>query len=387
MSDYFLIAAEISGDHLGGSLMQALKRKDPEARFFGVGGPAMKAEGLDSLFPISDLAVMGFSNVIRNLSRIRARIRETAEAIVRNPPDAIVMIDSYGFSAQVGKRVRKLLPRVPIIKYVSPQVWAWRQGRAKKMRGYFDHVLTLFPFEPKVLRELGGPPSTYVGHPLMERLHELRPSGQEQARRDAKPPLLLVMPGSRRAEIASLSDVFGDALGMIAKQYGEVEVVLPTLPHVLGQVEAASANWPIKPRIVIMKAEKLAAIRNAHAAIAASGTASLELALAHVPHVGAYKVRAWEAFIVRRLVRVSNVLLPNLLLGETVVPEFLQEDCTAGNIADAAIRLLRGGEERERQAAAFGRMDAILETGTSLPSERAAAMVMELLDKSSRAGR
>ncbi|MGE0339352.1 MAG: lipid-A-disaccharide synthase [Xanthobacteraceae bacterium] len=378
MSEIFLVAAEASGDRLGASLMAALKRREPSLTFRGVGGEAMAQVGLSSLYPMAELSVFGFADVIKSISRLRARIRETVEAVVAQPPAALILIDSFGLSFRIAKRVRKCLPHLPIIKYVAPQVWVWRQYRAAAMKPYFDHTLALFPFEPEVHRNLGGPPCTYIGHPILEELPRLRPDADEAARRERQPPVVVVMPGSRRSELRDLMVTFGEVVAGLKAQLGAIEVLLPTLPHLKPLVEEAAARWSVAPKILSSEEEKFAAMRVARVAIAASGTATLELALAGVPHVGAYRIRWWEAAIARMLVQVNMALLPNILLNERMVPELLQEDCTAGKITDAALPLFGSGPERHRQIEAFSRLDVILATPEP-PSDRAAAVVLQIL--------
>jgi len=379
--EIYLAAAEASGDKLGAGLMAALKRKSAGIEFAGVGGDAMQAQGLTSQYPMSDLAAFGFADVIKSFSRLKRRINETADAIVASRPSAVILIDSFGFSFQVAKRVRSRAPEIPIIKYVAPQVWVWRQGRAKAMRPFFDHTLALFPFEPEVHRNLGGPPCTYVGHPLLEEIAQLRANPAEAARREEKPPLVVVMPGSRRSELNSLIKTFGEVVTVLTKTHGPFALVLPTLPHIEAQVREAVAAWPVQAKIVVTEAEKYAAMRSARLAIAASGTATLELGLARVPHVGAYRVRWWEAAIARLIVKAKMALLPNILLNERIVPELLQEDCASEKIASAAAPLLEAGAARRRQLEAFERLDGILAVSEA-PSDRAAAIILELLAKS-----
>jgi lipid-A-disaccharide synthase len=383
--DIFLVAGEASGDALGAPLMAALKaRLSGHVIFRGVGGAAMQAEGLASLYPMEDLTAMGFDAVIAKLPLLFRRLVETAAAIAATPPDLLILIDSPDFNQRLGRRVRRALPALPIIKYVSPTVWAWRPGRAKAMRPVFDHVLALFPFEPAVHERLGGPPCTYVGHPLLERLGALRPSPAEAAARDGQPLLVLVLPGSRRSEIQRLGPVFGEALGLLAGGR-RIEFVLPTLPLRLDQVSDVVRRWPVQPKIVVTETEKLAAFRRARAALAASGTVTLELALAHVPTVAAYRVSALEAPILRRVIRSPSVILPNLILGENVVPEFHQEHCTAEKLASALLPLIDEGPARRRQLDAFARLDALMAIGDEHPSERAARVAMQVYEQ--RAGR
>ncbi|MCC6949095.1 MAG: lipid-A-disaccharide synthase [Bradyrhizobiaceae bacterium] len=382
--DIFLVAGEASGDALGGPLMAALKaRLSGNVRFRGVGGASMQAEGLQSLYPMEDLTVMGFDAVLAKLPLIFRRLRQTAAAVAATAPDLLILIDSPDFNMRLGKRVRRALPDLAIVKYVSPTVWAWRPGRAAAMRPVFDHVLALFPFEPAVHEKLGGPPCTYVGHPLLERLHELRPSAADEAARAAEPPVVLVLPGSRRTEIKRLSPVFGETLARLAEAHRGIEFVLPTLPYRAAEVASAIESWRVKPKVVVSEAEKLSAFRRARAALAASGTVTLELALAHVPTVAGYRVSALEAPILRRVIRSPSVILPNLILGENVVPEFHQETCTAENLFATLLPLL-DGPARQRQLEAFARLDDAMAIGDEHPSERAARVAMEVYEGKTR---
>lgn len=375
--DIFLVATEESGDRLGAALMRALRqRASVPVRFSGVGGREMTKAGLDSLYPIDHFAIIGFSAVPLRLPRLIMRLRATVRAVLEQKPHALVIIDSPAFTLRLAKRVRRANPAIPIIDYVSPSVWAWRPGRARWMRRFVDHVLALLPFEPGVHRRLGGPPCSYVGHPLIEEVELLRPSATEAQRRDADPPVVLVLPGSRRSEIEQLSDVFGQALALVRDRVGPIDLVLPTVPARLDQVIAATAGWVVKPRIVVDEADKRAAMRIARAALAKSGTVTLELALAGVPMVGAYRVSRLEAVIARRLVRVPSILLVNLVIGQNVVPEFVQQDCTPERLADALVPLIGPTPQRRRQLDAFSWLDAIMEIGSRAPAARAADIVL-----------
>jgi lipid-A-disaccharide synthase len=391
-----LVAGEESGDQLGAALMRALKKRTGgRVRFAGVGGREMAAEGLASLFPIDDLAIIGFAAIPRQLPLIVRRIRETARLVTTTRPDALVIIDSPDFTHRVARRVRAAAPFIPILDYVSPSVWAWRPGRAHAMRSYVDHVLALLPFEPRAHQRLGGPPCSYVGHPLLERLDQLRPSALEAERRLAEPPILLVLPGSRSAEIRRLTAVFGQALGLLATGRlaagrAPPEIVLPTLPHLHERITAATADWPLRPRIVVESKDKEAAFRVARAALAKSGTVTLELALAGIPMVTAYKVSWVEEIVARLAVNAPSAILPNLILEENVVPEFLQRRSTPQNLADALAPLLTQSPQRRRQIDSFTRLDAIMrldtvkrleasnDRGAESPSGRAADIVLEL---------
>lgn len=375
-----LVAGEHSGDQLGFKLMRALRQKAPgPVVFSGVGGPQMEAEGLRSLFPMSDVAVMGFVPVIRRLPTLIRRIRETAAAVVLAEPDRLVIIDSPDFTHRVAKLVRRQRPELPITDYVSPTVWAWRSGRAKAMRAYVDGVLALLPFEPEAHRRLLGPPCRYVGHPLIERLQELRPDPVEAVARRSGRPLVVVLPGSRRSEIRRLTQDFGDALALVAGRVEPFDVILPAVDHVADEIRARVATWPTKPEIIIGEAAKLAAFRRARVALAASGTVTLELALAAVPMVVAYKVAPFETWL-KYVVKVPSIVLPNLILGDRTVPEFVQHDCTPERLADALVPLFTDSEARVRQLAGFDRLDHLmqLEEGET-PSDRAAEAVLAMV--------
>jgi lipid-A-disaccharide synthase len=381
----FLIATEESGDRLGASLMKVLRQRLGDAvRFEGIGGRAMAREGLTSLFPIEQLSIMGLAAVVKQLPMILRKIRETAEAVTKASPDILVIIDSPDFTHRVARRVRARDPAIPIIDYVSPSVWAWRPGRARAMCAYVDHVLALLPFEPEAYRRLRGPPCSYVGHPLTEQIATLRAGADEQQRREAPPPVLLVLPGSRRSEVKHHMAVFGATLGLLQAEGVAFELILPTMPHLAEAVREGAANWPVQPRIVIGEQEKRAAFRIARAALAKSGTVTLELALAGVPMVTAYRTGAIEAWILLRVINVSSVILANLVVGENVVPEFLQRDCTPEKLSRALRDVLEDSPLRRRQVEAFAELEAIMSTGGQTPSTRAADIVLAAMRKARR---
>jgi lipid-A-disaccharide synthase len=375
-----IIAAEASGDHLGAALMRALKSKRQPLRLIGVGRGEMAGEGLQSLVPEQHLAFIGFG-LIAHLPTIYRYVRDVSKAVVAARPDVLVIIDSPELTHQIAKRVRKWAPTIPIVDYVSPSVWAWRPGRARTMRAYVDHVLALFPFEPQVHERLGGPRCSYVGHPLVEQLNVLRPDADEAARRQADPPVLVVLPGSRTGEIRRMTAVFGEAVGLLKDRIGAIEVIVPTVPQLKDSVVAATAAWSVRPRVVVDPAEKWAAFRTARAALAKSGTVTLELALAGVPTAAAYKVSLLDELIARVAINVPSIILANLVIGENVVPELLQRECTPESLADALAPLLTESPERRRQVEAFARLDTIMEIGTASPSGRAADIVLSYATK------
>ncbi len=375
MTRIFLIAGEASGDALGAALMRALSQAAPLANFLGVGGAAMTEEGLNSLFPLEDIAVMGLLPVLERLPTLLARLAQTAQAVIDAAPDCLVLIDAPDFTHRVAKRVRRRLPHLPIIDYVSPTVWAWRPGRAHAMCRYIDCVMALLPFEPAAYARLNGPPCVYVGHPLAEHLDALTPTG----RRDAGP--LLVLPGSRRAEIARMTPLYGRTLALLKNDFPDLDVVIPVAPNMAEPLENALKDWPLQPRL-IKPAEKFAAFRAARAALVTSGAATLELALAGAPMVVAYRVSPMESLL-RFLVKVDSIVLPNLIAGNNFIPEFLQERATPSILAETLATLLQSQSARDRQQAGFAQVRARIAGAGARPSARAAEIV---LDYARRAG-
>ena len=378
-----IVVGELSGDALGAKLIPALKRRfaGRDIAFAGVAGPAMIHEGVTSLFPIEDIAVMGIVPVLKRLPSLLRRIAETAEALIAFKPDIVVIIDSPDFTHRVAKRFRAALPETPIVDYVSPTVWAWRPGRAKAMAHYVDHVLAILPFEPTAHQRLSGPPCTYVGHPLIERLDVLHPNKTESAERSNEPPCVVVLPGSRRSEIARLMPIFGETLRRTSEAYGaDIEFVLPAVDHLRPAIEAAMADWPVKPRLLAGESEKYAAFRRSRAALAASGTVTLELALAHVPMAVGYQVGALEGQI-RHFIQVPSIVLANLVIGENSVPERIQSECNAERLTADLLPLLRDTAERAQQMAGFKRLDEVMAIDGLSPSDKAAEIIAGMLNR------
>jgi lipid-A-disaccharide synthase len=377
----FLIAGEHSGDALGAKLMGALDQgRRGRIRYLGVGGPQMAMAGLSSQFPIEDVAVMGPLAILPRLPRILRRIGSTAAAAVACEPDAVVIIDSPEFTHPIARRIRRRRPDIPIIDYVSPSVWAWRPGRANKMRAYVDHVLALLPFEPEAHARLQGPPCTYVGHPLIERLAAIKgldPSPLAQ-RLGLAPgsQLLVVLPGSRPSEVSRLLRPFGETLQRLRERGRKFEVAVPLLASVRHLVEPALAHWPILPHLLHSEEDKFCAFRLARAALAASGTVSLELALAGTPMVIAYKVDPVAAPALRRMITAPSTVLPNLILGSHTIPEFHQEHCTAAKLANALAALLDDGPARQQQLQALAEVPEKMRLPRGTPSQAAAEIVL-----------
>jgi lipid-A-disaccharide synthase len=376
----FVVAGEHSGDVLGAGFMRAMTaRAKGHVRFIGVGGEAMEAEGLTSLFPLGDIAVMGPVAILKALPRLVDRVYRTVAAGIAANPDIIVIIDSPEFTHQVGKRLRRKLPATPVIDYVCPSVWAWRPGRARKMARFIDHVLTLLPFEPAALQRLEGPAATYVGHPLSERRDWLGGIDTDawiaRLRLDRGRIPLVVLPGSRRSEVEKLMPVFGDTIRALERAGKRCELLMPCVPHLRARVEELAADWPMRRFFIDDEEGKFAAFRIAHAALAASGTVTLELGVAGTPMVVAYRLDGLAARL-RFLVQVDTIVLANLVLEEKAFPEFLQEDCNAEQLSAALIELIEDTPARHAQLVALARLSERMGPLETSPSERAADVVM-----------
>ena len=385
----FLIAGEHSGDALGGKLIEALRAQSRRPlELQGIGGELMAEEGCPSLFPLSEIAVMSLVDVVPRLPNIYRRIGQSVDAVIAQDPDALVILDSPEFTHQVAKRVRKRAPHIPIIDYVSPSVWAWRPGRARKMRRYVDHILAILPFEPEAHRRLGGPQCSYVGHPLVEKLDWMRSQDVEALRRRLgiaeNRAVLVVLPGSRASEVKRLMAPFGDALRRLQAEGLSFEVILPAVASVRPLVEEGLKTWPLTPHVVTSEEDKFASFKLARAALAASGTVTLELALAGTPMVVAYRAdRIASSF--RFLLIAHSVVLPNLILGENVFPERLNKECTGEALSEALLPLMRGGPERDEQLAAVASVVECVRETDEAPSAKAARIVLAYAGKDSEA--
>lgn len=373
----FVIAGEESGDLLGANLMRELTaRLGGDVRFLGVGGRRMAGLGLSSMFPMEKIVLHGLSEVIARAPDLWWRIRDTADAILQADPDVLVLIDCPGFNLRVGRTVRRRNPRIPIVDYVSPSVWAYLPSRARRMKPFVDRLLAILPFEPDVHVRLGGPPTSYVGHPLTERLGELRPQPGERARLDpGARPVLLVLPGSRRSEVRRLMQRFGETVAVVAKRAGPIEVVLPAVDDLADEIRARAAEWPLTPEIVVGEDARHAAFRRAHAALAASGTVTLELALAGVPMVVAYRVDVFLRLL-KPFLQSKSIVLANLILGSNAIPELLDENATPERLARALTPLLSDSPDRRKQLAALDEIERQMRLPEGTPSGRAAEIVI-----------
>ena len=374
----YLIAGEPSGDILGMRLMTAIRALggSDSITFSGVGGPLMEGEGLTSLFPMSDLTVMGLTEVLPRIPMIFGRIRQTAADIRTSKPDVIVTIDAPDFCFRVAKRLSGL--NIPIVHYVAPSVWAWRPGRANKVARLVDHVMCLLPFEPPYF-ERAGVDATFVGHSILESGAGAGDSDtfRRTHRIPETTPVLVVLPGSRKGEVSRLLDVFGETIKQAQAKIDDLQVVIPTVANVADAVRTGTQGWT-NTIIVEGEAEKYDAFAAANAALAASGTVSLELAMAGVPSIIGYRVSALSAMIAKRLIRVKYASIVNIILDKEAMPEFIQERCTADQMAPALIDLLAGGASRDLQSGDIAQALKALQSDDEPPSTTAAKVVIKV---------
>lgn len=387
----YIIAGEASGDLLGARLIEALRplhdNHFPDSTFelFGIGGRQMTKAGLSSLFPMEELALMGFAEIVPHLPRLLRRIRQTVKDIDALAPDVVITIDSPGFCFQVIRTLRKRYaktgkPLPLLVHYVAPSVWAYKPSRAKKLARDYDHVLTLLPFEPPYFTA-EGMGATFVGHPIVE-----QPQEGDGARFrtthgiSASAKLITLLPGSRGGEVTRHLPLLHEVSARLKQHFPALELAMPILPHLHDKVSRETAAWPLKLHLATQD-EKWDAFEASEAAIAKSGTVTLELALARLPHGVFYKVHPATAAIMRKLIRTPFVTLVNILLEKAVVKEWLQEQATAENIAEDIGRLLADSPRQKEQLHAFDEALAMLGKGAFTPSHKAAETVLALFEK------
>ncbi|OSQ48964.1 lipid-A-disaccharide synthase [Marivita geojedonensis] len=378
----FVIAGEASGDKLGAALMAGLRKHAGDVTFEGIGGDRMIDEGLQSLFPMDEISIMGITEILSQYRHLKARIRQTAEAVLAARPDVLVTIDLPEFSLRVARLV-KAQSDIRTVHYVAPTVWAWRPGRAKKMAAHIDQVLALLPFEPPYM-EAAGMRCDFVGHPVVTdpvaSTDDIKTFRAGQGLGEA--PLILILPGSRRSEVSRLLPVFGEVVGKLHTQRPDLRFVLPAAPNVASIVAEAVTTWPIKPIIlnpsVDGMAAKHAAFAAADVALAASGTVSLELAATNTPMVIAYDMNWLSRQIIGRMLRVDTVTLVNLVSDTRAIPEFIGANCQPGPISDAVLATL---DNPEAQRSAMKLTMERLGKGGVPPGERAALAVLDGLKK------
>lgn len=381
-----VIAGEVSGDLLGADLIAALKvRQGGPIEIIGVGGDALERQGLASLFDFSELSVMGLTQVLSRLPRFIKLIGLTARAIIAAKPDLLLIVDSPDFTHRVAKKVREALPDLPVVDYVCPSVWAWKEYRAQAMLAYVDAVLAVLPFEPQVMRDLGGPPTHFVGHRLATHESLLRTRALRAQRPAAgldDPKTILLLPGSRGAEINALLPVFGAVMQEFVARNGPTRFLLPTVSRQEARVRAMIADWALRPEVLTGDEAKWQAFAEADAAIAASGTVILELALASVPVVSTYKADFLMRMLSQRI-KTWTGALPNLIADYPVVPEYLNDHVRPGNLMRMAERLAADTLQRRAMLEGFDLVWQRLQT--ERPSgDEGSRIVLELLARRGR---
>ena len=381
----YVIAGEASGDLLGGRLLKALYEKlDGKVQFFGVGGDTMQEAGLKSLFPMTDLSVMGFTEILPKLPLLMRRLKETEQHIKIQRPDALITIDAPGFNFRLAKKLQK--HPFPIIHYVAPSVWAYHKERAKKCAGFLDHLLTLLPFEPPYFTE-HNLSTTFVGHSILE-------SGADQAdgekfrqkhKIDPAIPLICILPGSRVMEINRLAPIFAKSFEKLSYFYPQAKAIVPCLPHLTPQIKQIFRRelGMLYDQVVFVKdvSQKYDAMAACNVAIAASGTVTLELALAKVPMVVAYRLNPLTAMLAKRVLTLDYVTLVNILQNKEIIPEFLQENCTADNIALSVESILKNPKKALQQLEQTEISLKMLRADGANPSEKAADAILGVLGK------
>ncbi|WP_371223970.1 lipid-A-disaccharide synthase [Roseovarius sp. 2305UL8-3] len=379
----FLVAGEPSGDKLGAALMAGLKSLGP-VEFSGLAGPLMQAEGMDSLFPMDELSVIGISEILPKYLHLRRRLHQTAEAILEAKPDVLITIDSPEFCLRLAKLV-KAKSDIRTVHYVAPSVWAWRPGRAKKMAPYIDQVLALLPFEPPYM-EAEGMDCDFVGHPVVA---ESAPSAEQvQAFRDhhgfGENPVLLVLPGSRRSEVRRLAPIFGESLRLVLEKHPGLHLVVPTTSGAAAVLEESLPSWPKAPVVLSPNdmrdddylLEKKCAFHAANFALAASGTVSLELAAAGTPMVIAYDAAWLTRQIIAAMLKIDTLTLVNLISDTRAIPEFNGKDCRPELIGPGVLAMI---EDHAAQTDAMTLTMDRLGRGVEAPGLRAAKAVMKRL--------
>ena len=377
----FVIAGEPSGDALGGALIAALRRRaGPGLRVAGIGGERMREEGITSLVPLGDLAVAGITEVLPRAATILRHVRETVAVIRAARPDAVVTIDSSGFSWRIAHALRRRGERLPLIHYVAPMVWAWRAGRARRVARWYDHLLVLLPFEPPYFERVGLA-CTHVGHPVIDSGADKGAGDRFRAAHAIAPEtvVLSVLPGSRGGEVRRLMPIFGETLRRLEAAIGEFRVVAPTVENVAELVSVGVREWPGAPIVLRGVEAKYDAFAASRAALAASGTVALELAMARVPMTVAYRLNPLTEALLDRILKVRQVNLINLILGRTVVAEHLRGDCTPERLAATLVELIRDERVRAAHREGYDAAMRLLGAGGVPPSLKAADIILEIV--------
>lgn len=377
----FVMVGEPSGDVLAAEAITELRKQtDRPVELVGVGGDALAALGLKSLFPMSDMTVMGVAEVVPRIPLLLRRIRETAQAVADLKPDLVLSVDAPDYVFRVHKKLKKMGVDVPQVHWVAPTVWAWRPGRAKKIAKFLDHLLVLYPFEPDYF-EREGLATTMVGHPVVNRLQTPEEDLRSGLGLSADQPVLVCLPGSRHSEISRLLPIFEDTVRLLAKQLPGLNVLLPTVPHIEQDVKGVVFDWPVPTHVLLGDQLKWQAFATGSAALAASGTVTLELTAAKLPCVVGYRLAPLTYGIAKLMVKAPHISITNMILDERVIPEFVQGDCKPEALADALLPLLTQSQARAAQTARFDEAMSALGAGGPPPASRAASALLDIIEK------
>lgn len=375
----YLVAGEASGDILGSRLIKALKEKSPHCIISGIGGALMAQQGLHSLFPLQELSIMGILEVFPHIPRILKRLNDTEQDILLKKPDIVVTIDAKGFSFRLAKRLKKY--GFPLVHYTAPSVWAWRPKRAQQIARFLDHLLVLFPFEPPYFEEVGLP-TTFVGHPLIEEKFDTSKSTilRKKFSLEKDEKLICLLPGSRTREIYSLLPIFIEALQQFTHKIKNFHVIIPTLPHFEAYIRQEMEKTNLKFSLITDEREKYQAMIASDAAIAASGTVTLELGLTQTPFLIAYKVNPLTALILKRLMRIPYVCMVNILLNKPLIGEFIQKNCRPNLISDHLYKILQKDNNHTLRQE-LSTIRGLLTNKNKQPSKFAAETIFKILKK------
>ncbi|WP_062226144.1 lipid-A-disaccharide synthase [Aureimonas frigidaquae] len=373
------VVGEHSADLIGADLIRSLRARIGNVQPVGLGGPAMEAEGLSSLFDIEELSIIGVGAIVARLPQLVRRLSQTVDGILAEHPDIVVTIDSFTFTNRVAARIRRARPELPILNIVPPAIWAYRPERAKALAAAVDRTICLFPFEPDYLKAAGGPPATYVGHPIMSdpHLNAIWQRRAELPKQLGVPPLLMILPGSRRGEVSRLMDDFGRTVAQLATRMPELRFVLPVVPRVEHLVRDKLKAWTVQPQLVTGEAGKWQAFEEADAALAASGTVALELALASVPTVITYRLDP-VSYQLRGLISGWTASLPNYILDHPLLSEHFHEFVRPDLLSRRLQRLLSDTPERAAQLEGFAEVRRRMTVSQS-PGEASAQIVLEMV--------
>jgi lipid-A-disaccharide synthase len=353
----FIIAGEASGDYLGGMLMDGIRKLSrQDVEFFGIGGQYMQKAGLREFFSINELSIIGIFEVVGKIFHVKKLIDRTVEKIIDYEPDVLITIDSSGFTHRVAKKVKAATRKIPIVHYVAPPVWAWRKWRAKSMPKFLDKLLTLLPFEAELFRK-HGLETVFVGHPVATDQDFARPPENEIKKFKKKDKIVVLIPGSRKSELDAHLPILSEVAEKMRGKYENIRFIIPTPEAMHGSMCAKTSNWNCNTTVVSDKCQKVLAYYAADVAVAVSGTVTLELARTGTPFVTIYKTSYITYILVKLLIQIKYICLVNIIAGRKVVPELLQQDCTAENIFNSVVAIM-GRSEAVRQKSALAKVIA-----------------------------